>query len=241
MKKLDLTNKKFGKLTAISVAHYKNKRCWNCICECGKTKIYPTFQLTNGLAKSCGCLRISDLTGQKFGSLTVIARTKNKRGRIAYKCICECGNINEYVDGAKLKDGKKKNCGKHKRVVKLGPRLANDLAAKNKIWSSYISNAKKKKHEITITKEFAIKLFSSNCFYCNAEPSKVIKNHGKIPIMKYNGIDRLDNTKGYVENNVVPCCARCNYKKSSDNKIEFILWIKKVYEKLNLENLDLQG
>lgn len=41
------------------------------------------------------------------------------------------------------------------------------------------------------------------CFYCL----------GKLPETGY-GIDRLENSKGYVLGNVVPCCTRCNSMKS---------------------------
>ena len=36
---------------------------------------------------------LKDLTGQKFGRLTVIERAENdKNGRARWKCICDCGN-----------------------------------------------------------------------------------------------------------------------------------------------------
>ena len=33
-----------------------------------------------------------DLTGQKFGRLTVIDRAPNKNSRTAWNCLCDCGN-----------------------------------------------------------------------------------------------------------------------------------------------------
>lgn len=55
----DLTNKVFGKLTAIKVVG-RNKHkslIWECLCECGN-KCYPTSNsLLSGNTKSCGCVR----------------------------------------------------------------------------------------------------------------------------------------------------------------------------------------
>jgi hypothetical protein len=45
-----------------------------------------------------------------------------------------------------------------------------------------------------------------------------------------NGIDRLDNTIGYIEGNVVSCCDICNYSKHTKGYIEFLSWIDKVYK-----------
>lgn len=52
-----------------------------------------------------------DLTGQKFGKLTIIeyAYTDNYR-RAIWKCQCECGNIVE-VRGDMLRNGNTKSCG----------------------------------------------------------------------------------------------------------------------------------
>ena len=46
----------------------------------------------------------------------------------------------------------------------------------------------------------------------------------------YNGIDRIDNNKGYTIDNIVPCCHICNQAKSSFTLQEFQDWIEKVYQ-----------
>lgn len=56
----DLTNMRFGKLTAIKIDHFKDaKRCrrtyWFCKCDCGNTSIVRSDCLTTGNTKSCGC------------------------------------------------------------------------------------------------------------------------------------------------------------------------------------------
>ncbi len=47
------------------------------------------------------------------------------------------------------------------------------------------------------------KLINNSCFYCKNE----------LPLTGC-GLDRKDSTKGYVLNNVVPCCTRCNNVKN---------------------------
>lgn len=57
-KALDLTGKRFGRLTAISKAPSKNgKTYWLCQCDCGNQKIIQTSHLTDGRTCSCGCLQ----------------------------------------------------------------------------------------------------------------------------------------------------------------------------------------
>ena len=50
--------------------------------------------------------RFRDLTGQKFGKLTVIERVENtKDGRARWRCKCECGNECNVL-GESLREGK---------------------------------------------------------------------------------------------------------------------------------------
>ena len=44
----------------------------------------------------------------------------------------------------------------------------------------------------------------------------------------YNGIDRVDNTRGYTLDNVVPCCFKCNRAKDTMTKEEFLEWVGRV-------------
>lgn len=116
----DLTGKRFGKLTVIERAENKGsghntKAQWKCICDCGNEKIVPACMLNNGHTTSCGCARIKDLIGKKFGELTVIemaGRRIQPNGSIVilWKCICDCG-CETIVNSGNLSSGHTKNCG----------------------------------------------------------------------------------------------------------------------------------
>lgn len=59
-----LIGRKFGKLTVIEYAGYKNhKPHWKCRCECGNYKTASTYNLKHGHTRSCGCL----VKGKEFG------------------------------------------------------------------------------------------------------------------------------------------------------------------------------
>lgn len=65
-------------------------------------------------------------------------------------------------------------------------------------------------HE-NLTDEMCYKMMTSNCFYCNYISDKSL-----------NGIDRMDNNKGYEKSNTVSCCKNCNFIKKSLDPITFI-------------------
>jgi hypothetical protein len=52
-------------------------------------------------------------------------------------------------------------------------------------------------------------LWQKPCVYCGAEITTI-------------GIDRVDNDRGYVQGNVVPCCSDCNWMKGQKSYVEFI-------------------
>lgn len=56
MRTLDLTNKKFGMLTALRYSHkYNKQRFWECLCDCGNKTFVRVVHLTSSAVKSCGC------------------------------------------------------------------------------------------------------------------------------------------------------------------------------------------
>lgn len=53
---------------------------------------------------------VKDLTGKKFGRLTVVEFAESKNGRTYWLCECDCGN-KKIVRGAHLKNGDTVSCG----------------------------------------------------------------------------------------------------------------------------------
>lgn len=116
---LDLTCKKVNHLTAIYRSYYyKNKRTgWVCQCDCGKYIFYSTDKLTSGEATTCGPTcpykkqKTHELTGKRFGRLTVIERAGHSDdGHATWKCKCDCGN-ETIVEGRYLEHNRIVSCG----------------------------------------------------------------------------------------------------------------------------------
>lgn len=71
--------------------------------------------LKRGHVTSCGCNRTEDLTGQRFGRLTVLYQVKRKAqpdGQMPtrWKCKCDCGYYTVVTTG-NLKSGHTTSCG----------------------------------------------------------------------------------------------------------------------------------
>ena len=58
-----------------------------------------------------------------------------------------------------------------------------------------------------------------------------IKNGKKLSetVVKANGLDRIDSSKGYSSENTVPCCKYCNTAKNTMSVNEFMEWVKRIY------------
>jgi len=46
----------------------------------------------------------------------------------------------------------------------------------------------------------------------------------------YSGIDRIVNNDGYISNNVLPCCFRCNRMKGELDHDEFLAQVEKIFK-----------
>ncbi|MBR5218361.1 MAG: hypothetical protein IKV89_01400 [Clostridia bacterium] len=110
----NLQGQKFGMLTAVRPTDrwWRGNVVWECLCECGNTTYMCATHLKRGSHPSCGCTRkIEDLSGQKFGKLTVIGHMGVlSNSPVTWNCLCDCGN-RVYVIGRRLKDGSVHSCG----------------------------------------------------------------------------------------------------------------------------------
>ena len=181
--------------------------------------------------------KIVDLTGMRFGNLTVLGLSKkrDRRNLILWDCKCDCGNMVSYR-GGKLRATDSKS-----RRVSCGCRcpfpLSNgvsEVTAKygspfNRLRSEYIFNAERRGYVWRLTDEQFYNLVIDDCFYCGSEP--VLSSHSIATIKFYaNGVDRLDSSEGYFIDNCVPCCPDCNYFKNKFPYDKFISLITKIYE-----------
>lgn len=127
-------------------------------------------------------------------------RPENQAKRKLYR---QLPKVKEYERSyAKSERGKavrKKAAYKYHQSIKGRlKRLAHERSLAGRFRSS---KYKAKSHGQTwlMRIENYAKLISQDCFYCNGSlhPTGI-------------GLDRLDNSKGYEETNVVPCCKNCN-------------------------------
>lgn len=189
--------------------------------------------------------RFKDRTGDKYGRLTVISHSgKDHRNKHLWLCKCRCGN-EKVVVGDNLSSGKSNSCGclKAEFLARKGNQygLYEDREkALLKVQYSHLKRRNKNKgFSDTISLEDFILLSKSPCKYCGLEYSKEIedrlsesKKQKRLSdhVLKCNGIDRIDSSKGYTVENSVACCKYCNTAKHTMTESEFFAWIKRVYE-----------
>jgi hypothetical protein len=108
-------------------------------------------------------------------------------------------------------------------------RKGKDAVASKQLYNCYKQSAKRRGHVFELKYEDFLRLTKDNCYYCGSEPSKLHPCQEKFnePYL-YNGIDRVNNFKGYFIDNVVTCCTDCNNFKHAKSQEQFFDWIKKL-------------
>ena len=81
-----LKGKRFGKLLVLNREEkikYKESR-WNCLCDCGKSKIVRARSLLSGGATSCGCIRAGyeEISKTHINQIKHNAKSKNRKFEI---------------------------------------------------------------------------------------------------------------------------------------------------------------
>lgn len=115
-----IIGQQFGRLTVIDE---KKGGKVVCLCVCGNIKECHKSTVVHGKTTSCGCAQkeavskanTKDLTGQKFGALTVIKQVENRvlKSGVSitqWLCKCECGN-EKIVRPECLRQGGTRSCG----------------------------------------------------------------------------------------------------------------------------------
>ncbi len=173
-----------------------------------------------------------DLVNKRFNRLTVLKLGPKKHRENTWLCRCDCGNY-ITVKSHVITNGYTKSCGC----------ILFDNGNKHFNWKGYgeisghmfwkIKNgAKHRNHEFNITIEYIWELFLKQNRRCllsgiqlNLGDSKKNKNKPTA------SLDRIDNSKGYVEGNVQWVHVDINFMKQDLSQEELINYCKLIYFK----------
>ncbi len=239
----NITNTKFGKLTAVEFTRKSSRgNVWLCKCNCGNAIEVPIASLIYGWRKSCGCLpfgpKPENLTGKIYGRLTVIkfydrvaTKAKDHKTEPRWLCKCSCGNT-KIVKARTLNHDKTKSCGCLQKEVasKNGKARIKPETFANRFFKIYKDSASRRGLIWDLKfKDFKV-LITRNCYMCGKEPEPKALCRAKYydKQVKFNGIDRVDNSKAYSKNNCKPCCSLCNHIKGKLSKSDIINHIEEI-------------
>lgn len=241
----DVSGEKFGKLTVIHCNLPPRKRAY-VRCDCGAEFAVGIGSLTRGKTKSCGSTTCSsrvkhNLLGRRFGMLRVenIA-PKNTRGELHWICRCDCGTL-KRIKGSHLTHSGVDSCGCRtsiKRSKKMRKPIKQVLV--NCQFKAYASSAKSRSLVFTLTRKQITEFLFDRCHYCSSPPYAIYTRHfvdGTSQTIHWNGIDRIDPTKGYTQDNCVSCCKICNAAKSNYSLEEFNNWVLRLTTSMYAESI----
>lgn len=179
-----------------------------------------------------------DLTGYEFGRLKVINLIEIRNHKAIWNCKCSCGNKKEVATNH-LRDGHIRSCGclrnemSSKRISDWRSHnnpyhKESGWSSKNQLYRMYARKAKSRGLNFYLTKDQFFEITSGCCYYCGIKPLQKTGRKDMYGKYIYNGIDRVDNSKGYILGNCVPCCMVCNRAKSDMSLEEFYHWIDRI-------------
>lgn len=242
----DLTGQWFGNLEVVEMVKIGSLYHARCRCKCGKFKTFQPCNLRRGPV-DCGCTPrarkpvATDLTGQQFGYLTVVAmeqvgKTQTGSTSGTYYAICKCsncGNPSHPVLPAALRRGATTSCGcrRDQYLCNTGELSSNFKGYKeirSRFWSGYERGAKSRGLEFSITIEYAWGLFEGQDRRCVFSGEPLIFGPTKKNSLTTASIDRIDSSKGYIPGNIQWVHKKVNVMRNAMSVGEFIAWCQRI-------------
>lgn len=198
---------------------------------CGKEGLVCASQLEKGIVKSCGCdqnprpkgidnKKTKDLTGLKFGKLSVLKFSERKNGRLYWSCLCECGGTKD-VQGINLTQGEVSSCGCLTRRVGLDNPLYTGVGEFSGHKFYQIKRAAEIRNiDFCLTKEEIWDIFLLQERKCALT--------GEVLSIEDASLDRIDSSLGYTPENVQWVHKFVNIMKWDLSQDEFIKICQKV-------------
>ncbi len=182
-----------------------------------------------------------NLIGKTFGYLTVIniAQTEKSGKLHAWRAICKCNNCgNEYFDvnPQSLLRGQTTSCGcsKDRYIKTTGSKNKQYKGCgelNGKYWGTIKTRAERRNYKIEISIEYAWNLYlqqNKKCALSGLPINFAISNKKSSETTA--SLDRIDSTKGYVEDNVQWVHKHVNIMKNVFEQKYFISLCKLITE-----------
>lgn len=162
------------------------------------------------------CKRVLPLNADNF------YRNKNEIGGFNYICK-QCAREYRREGYRKNKEREKENQRQYYKknreyLMRYSKKYRKTVRG---IYFSYKGDAKRRNLKWDLSVEDFEKIISKPCYYCGSKNGK------------YSGVDRIDNSVGYIKGNCVPCCRKCNMMKKDMSKDEFISQCRKIADNFN--------
>lgn len=223
----ELIGRRFGKLLVQSfVGKNAHGYKFNCLCDCGKTRVAVGNKLLSGKTTCCTCASKKcltiDETGKRFGKLLVVRLLPHSHGRGAeFECLCDCGK-SVVVAGCKLREPNKVSCGCAKRPpIRKGPKLhayepSFKTASNKRSWPEYsVWQGIKTRCQNPVNHDY-VNYGARGITVCDLwrrSFDSFVEDMGDRP-SHLHSIDRIDNDKGYYKGN----CRWATTKEQNRNK-----------------------
>lgn len=244
-KVIDLVGEKFGELAVLERAKKPDgsrstSAFWLCQCSCGNKKVISGNVLRQGKARSCGCLtsklltesHSTDLSGKRFGFLTVLSRAPRppfcQSTGAYFLCRCDCGQ-EKVIMGKSLRNGKTLSCGCHIQQAEdiSGQKFGKLTAIKRDTTKKY-SNKKNKwicqcecGNFTMVSKSNLVSGITKSCGCLSSageEQIQKILEENKITYKKEYSFSDLNSEKGYP--------LRFDFAVFSSDKIQLLALIE---------------
>ena len=173
--------------------------------------------------------------GSQVGNWEVTSEKYKKDGIYVNDCICICGTT-RHVPTWSLNNSKSKSCGCTNVKGRFKAKCVGDLSAS--YYTSFKHNRRSKGIEFSddVNMEYLWYLYEQQggkCaisgipIYLNPQWSQ--QNKGKVTkIIQTASIDRIDNSKGYIPENVQWVHKDINYMRGGLSIMEFIIFCRQV-------------
>lgn len=200
----DISGEQVGMLYVVRLIErsYKNGVRYLCRCVCGKEIEQRASTLSqakrNEKAINCGC--VQGAPGRQCARVP-------KRGKYSQLRLPLHGLV-----------------GQRHGIHKAEPGWMTSM---RHCYINYRAQAAKRGYSFSLALEDFHKVTQGDCYYCGVSPNQFHRLRYHAPYI-YNGVDRVDNSRGYELDNIVACCGVCNRAKRDRGATEFIEWAKRV-------------